>query len=159
MSGFDDHDTHHEISAYVADPWVPTGRGRFPAYQRRNRVWYRSGYQWRLFRYAPQLHKLERTAQLAIPNPWGIAFDAWGQPIFAETSSPDVRWMLPGTVLPRYGEWTDKSNQLIEESHRVRPTSGLEFVSSRHFPDEVQGNFLINNTIGFLGMKDAYLER
>ena len=76
-----------------------------------------------------------------------------GQPIFAETSSPDVRWMLPGTVLPRYGESTDKSFQLIEESQRVRPTSGLEFVSSRHFPDEVQGNFLINNTIGFLGMK------
>jgi mono/diheme cytochrome c family protein len=35
----------------------------------------------------------------------------------------------------------------------VRPTSGLEFVSSRHFPDEVQGDFLINNTIGFLGTK------
>ena len=49
------------------------------------------------YRYAPQLHKLERTAQLSIPNPWGIAFDEWGQPFFAETSSPDVRWMLPGT--------------------------------------------------------------
>ncbi|MDR8394669.1 HEAT repeat domain-containing protein, partial [Aliifodinibius sp. S!AR15-10] len=34
-----------------------------------------------------------------------------------------------------------------------RPTSGLEFVSSRHFPPEVQGDMLINNTIGFLGTK------
>jgi mono/diheme cytochrome c family protein len=42
---------------------------------------------------------------------------------------------------------------LIEDQHRVRPTSGLEFVSSRHFPDEVQGDLLINNTIGFLGTK------
>ena len=48
--------------------------------------------------------------------------------------------------------------QLIEEAHRVRPTSGLEFVSSRHFPDDVQGDFLINNTIGFLGMKEHTLK-
>ncbi|MEX0883981.1 MAG: c-type cytochrome, partial [Cyclobacteriaceae bacterium] len=41
----------------------------------------------------------------------------------------------------------------IEDAHRVRPTSGLEFVSSRHFPEDVQGDLLINNTIGFLGMK------
>jgi len=105
------------------------------------------------YRYSPQLHKLERTAQLSITNPWGIAFDDWGQPFFAETSSPDVRWMMPGTVLPRYGEATHKGFQLIEKDHMVRPTSGLEFLWSRHFPDEVQGDMLINNTIGFLGTK------
>ena len=105
------------------------------------------------YRYSPQLKKLERTAQLAIPNPWGIAFDHWGQPFFAETSSPDVRWMMPGTVLPRYGETTHKSVQLIQKDQMVRPTSGLEFLWSRHFPDEVQGDMLINNTIGFLGTK------
>ena len=38
-------------------------------------------------------------------------------------------------------------------SKSVRPTSGLEIVSSRHFPDEVQGDILINNNIGFLGIK------
>src|SRR5690606_23043028 len=46
---------------------------------------------------------------------------------------------------------------LIEDAHRVRPTSGLEFVSSRHFPDDVQGDMLINNTIGFLGTKQHAL--
>jgi mono/diheme cytochrome c family protein len=66
--------------------------------------------------------------------------------------------MLPGTVKPRYGVSTPKSKNLIQEEHRVRPTSGLEFVSSRHFPDDVQGNFLINNTIGFLGTKQHTLE-
>ncbi len=38
--------------------------------------------------------------------------------------------------------------------HQVRPTSGAEFISSRHFPDEVQGDYLYANTIGFLGIKD-----
>ena len=61
--------------------------------------------------------------------------------------------MMPGTVKPRYGVATHKSYNLIEDAHRVRPTSGLEFVSSRHFPDDVQGDLLINNTIGFLGTK------
>ena len=35
----------------------------------------------------------------------------------------------------------------------MRPTSGLEFVSSRHFPEEAQGALIINNNIGFLGTK------
>ena len=96
---------------------------------------------------------LERTSQIPIPNPWGIAFDDWGQNFFAETSGPDVRWMMPTSIKPRYGVSIHKSFNLIEDKHRVRPTSGLEFVSSRHFPDEVQGDLLINNTIGFLGTK------
>ena len=35
---------------------------------------------------------------------------------------------------------------------RVRPTSGCEFVTSPHFPDEAQGRFLLNNTIGVQGV-------
>jgi mono/diheme cytochrome c family protein len=66
--------------------------------------------------------------------------------------------MMPGTVKPRYGVATHKSFDLIEPKHRVRPTSGLEFISSGHFPDEVQGDLLINNTIGFLGTKEHTME-
>jgi mono/diheme cytochrome c family protein len=64
---------------------------------------------------------------------------------------------MPGTTKNRYGQYGHKSFTLIEEKHLVRPTSGLEFVYSRHFPEEVQGDFLINNTIGFLGMKQHQL--
>jgi mono/diheme cytochrome c family protein len=106
------------------------------------------------FRYDPKNKKLDRIAQLSIPNPWGIAFDEWGQVFYAETSGPDVTWMIPGTVKPRYGEYTPKAANIIEEAQRVRPTSGIEFVSSRHFPPEYQGDLLINNTIGFLGTKE-----
>ncbi len=159
MSGYDDHDTHHNSHAFTVDPSgaIYSGEGVFLHTNVETSYGPVRATNGGFYRYAPQLHKLERTAQLSIPNPWGIAFDDWGQPFFAETSSPDVRWMMPGTVLPRYGEATDKSKQLIEEAHRVRPTSGLEFVSSRHFPDEIQGDFLINNTIGFLGTKEHTL--
>ena len=53
--------------------------------------------------------------------------------------------------LSRYGA-NMKAADLIT-SNKVRPTSGIEMVSSRHFPDEVQGDILLNNNIGFLGVK------
>ncbi len=159
LSGYDDHDTHHNSHAFCVDPSgaIYSGEGVFLHTNVETSYGPVRATNGGFYRYSPQLRKLERTAQLSIPNPWGIAFDDWGQPFFAETSSPDVRWMMPGSVLPRYGEATHKSAQLVEEAHRVRPTSGLEFVSSRHFPDDIQGDFLINNTIGFLGMKEHTL--
>ncbi len=155
LSGFDDHDTHHAISAFSLDPSgaIYMGEGVFLHTNVETPYGPVRATNGGFYRYDPRRHHLERTAQLAIPNPWGIAFDDWGQNFFAETSSPDVRWMMPGSVKPRYGVSTHKSFNLIEEDHQVRPTSGLEFVSSRHFPDEVQGDLLINNTIGFLGTK------
>jgi mono/diheme cytochrome c family protein/glucose/arabinose dehydrogenase/lysophospholipase L1-like esterase len=159
LSGFDDHDTHHAHHAYTADPSgaIYMGEGVFLHTNVETSYGPVRATNGGFYRYNPQRRQLERTAQLSIPNPWGIAFDEWGQNIFAETSSPDVRWMMPGSVKSRYGVASDKSLQLIEEKHRVRPTSGLEFVYSRHFPDEVQGDFLINNTIGFLGTKQHTL--
>ena len=159
LSGYDDHDTHHNSHAFTVDPSgaIYSGEGVFLHTNVETPYGPVRATNGGFYRYAPQRKKLERTAQLSIPNPWGIAFDEWGQPFFAETSSPDVRWMMPGSVLPRYGEATHKSVQLVEEAHRVRPTSGLEFVSSRHFPDDIQGDFLINNTIGFLGTKQHTL--
>jgi mono/diheme cytochrome c family protein/glucose/arabinose dehydrogenase len=155
LSGFDDHDTHHAHSAYTSDPSgaIYMGEGVFLHTNVETSYGPVRATNGGFYRYNPQRRRLERTAQLSIPNPWGIAFDEWGQNFFAETSGPDVRWMMPGTVKSRYGVATHKSVNLIEDAHRVRPTSGLEFVSSRHFPDEVQGDLLINNTIGFLGTK------
>ena len=156
LSGFDDHDTHHAHHAYTTDPSgaIYMGEGVFLHTNVETSYGPVRATNGGFYRYNPSRRQLERTAQLSIPNPWGIAFDDWGQNFFAETSSPDVRWMMPGSVKSRYGVATHKSVNLIEEKHRVRPTSGLEFVSSRHFPDNVQGDLLINNTIGFLGMKE-----
>ena len=159
LSGFDDHDTHHEIHAYCADPSgaLYMGEGVFLHTNVETSYGPVRATNGGFYRYNPARRQLERTAQLAIPNPWGIAFDDWGENFFLETSGPDMRWMMPGSVKPRYGESSPKSRNLVQEEHRVRPTSGLEFVSSRHFPDEVQGDYLLNNTIGFLGTKQHTL--
>ncbi len=159
LSGFDDHDTHHNISAYEADPGggIYMGEGVFLHTNVETPYGPVRGTNGGFYRYNPVRGRLERTAQISIPNPWGIIFDEWGQPIFAHTSGPQVRWMLPSTIKPVYGVQAPMADDLIEPAHRVRPTSGLEIVSSRHFPDEMQGDLLINNTIGFLGMKQHEL--
>ena len=160
LSGFDDHDTHHVISAFCSDPSgaIYMGEGVFLHSNVETPYGTVRATNGGFFRYNPQRKHLERTAQLPIPNPWGIAFDEWGQIFFLETSSPHVRWMLPGSIRSRYGQSNDLGPTLLDEKDMVRPTSGLEIVSSRHFPDEVQGDFLLNNAIGFLGMRQHQVQ-
>jgi mono/diheme cytochrome c family protein/glucose/arabinose dehydrogenase len=153
MSGFDDHDTHHAISAFCADPSgsILMAEGTFLRSHVETAYGPVRSSNGGFFRYNPERRHLERTVRLSIPNPWGIAFDHWGEDFFSDTSDPPVRWMLQGSVQVPLGSFNPTPPNLL--SVLVRPTAGLEFISSRHFPDEVQGDLLINNTIGFLGTK------
>ncbi len=155
LSGFDDHDTHHTISAFCADPSgaLVMGEGIFLHSSVETPYGTVRGTWGGFFRFNPKRLELERYANTEIPNPWGTAFDYWGQDFYLETSGTAMSWMMPSSIKPYYGEFNPKSKDLIPADHRVRPTSGLEFVASRHFPDEVQGDYLLNNTIGFLGTK------
>jgi len=154
LSGFDDHDTHHAISAFTADPSgaIYMGEGVFLHSNVESVYGTTRGTNGGFYRYNPKRRHLERTAQLEIPNPWGIAFDRWGQQFFLFTSGSFMNWMAPGTVKSLYGYNMEASRNLLR-SNRVRPNSGLEIISSRHFPDEVQGDLLLNNNISFLGTK------
>ena len=155
LGGFDTHDTHHAISAYTADP-----SGAFMLCEG---VFLHSNVETPygpvrcvdggFFRYSPQRGQLERTIQMAIPNPWGFVFDKWGQDFLLHTSGTTMNWALPVEVKPVFGSKTPSAPDLIPEGQKVRPTSGLEVVSSRHFPDEVQGDLILGNAIGFLGIK------
>jgi len=153
MSGFDDHDTHHAISAFCADPSgaIMMAEGVFLHTNVETAYGPVRGTNGGFYRYSPQRKNLTRHAQYSIPNPWGIAFDDYGQDFFLHTSGTKLSWMLPGAINPTYGVNLQAPDLITSNS--VRPTSGLEFVSSRHFPDEVQGDVLLNNAIGFLGAK------
>lgn len=159
LSGFDDHDTHHAISAYATDPSgaIYMGEGDFLRTNVETAYGTVRATNGGFYRFNPQRRQLERHAQIPIPNPWGIAFDDWGQHFFIHTSSPPMEWMLPSTIRPRYGIATPGGRNLIPPDDGVRPTSGLEIVSSRHFPDEVQGDILLANSIGFLGIRQHAL--
>ena len=153
LSGFDDHDTHHAISSFCADPSgaIVMSEGIFLHSHVETAFGPQRGSNGGFFRYDPRTRRLIRHAQFSIPNPWGVAVDAYGQELFLHTSGTSMSWMLPGMVKARYGA-NLKAPDLLK-TNKVRPTSGIEFVSSRHFPDEVQGDILINNNIGYLGAK------
>ena len=153
LSGFDDHDTHHAISSFTADPSgaIIMCEGIFLHSHVETSFGPQRGSNGGFYRYEPKTRRLIRHAQFSIPNPWGVAVDEFGQELFLHTSNTNMSWMLPGMVKARYGA-NVKAHDIIT-SNKVRPTSGIEFVSSRHFPDEVQGDVLINNNIGFLGAK------
>jgi mono/diheme cytochrome c family protein/glucose/arabinose dehydrogenase len=151
LRGFDPHDTHHSIGAFCVDPmgglYMPEGIFLHSqvetAYGPRRNSW--SG----LWRYDPIDQRLERYSRSVYANPWGIAFDDWGQCYIADASGGQNWWALPLSVKMRPGRYVEKTKQFAPK--RARPTSGAEFISSRHFPEELQGGYMVNNVIGFHG--------
>lgn len=152
MHGFDTHDTHHAISAYSADA---SGafyllEGRFLHSQVETPYGPRRVNDGGAWRFDPKRFHLERTIQTDVNNPWGIAFDDWEQGVLSDASSGENYWVLPVSAKMPYGVEIRRAGEYVPK--RSRPTSGSEFVSSRHFPDEVQGHFMTCNSIGFLGI-------
>lgn len=152
MHGFDTHDTHHAISAYCADA---SGafyllEGRFLHSQVETPYGPRRVNDGGVWRFDPKNFRLERYSQLDINNPWGFSFDYWEQGFISDASSGENYWGLPVSAKMPYGIEIEKVGTFVPK--RSRPTSGAEFVSSRHFPDEAQGRFMTCNSIGFLGI-------
>lgn len=84
------------------------------------------------------------------PNPHGIAFDYWGYH-YANDGTGGRAYQ----VRPDGSGW--KMHPLLDKE--VRPVPANAVVSSAHFPDEMQQDFLICNAIGFLGIKQYDLDR
>lgn len=152
LSGFDTHDTHHAIHGYTADASGAfyLAEGRFLHSQVETPYGPERMTDGGVWRFNPRNWRLDRYSQSDYNNPWGISFDQWGQCYISDASSGQNWWAgavstkLPhGLEVPKVGEFAPK---------RSRPTSGAEWVYSRHFPDEWQGRFMQNNCIGFLGI-------
>lgn len=84
------------------------------------------------------------------PNPHGTSFDYWGY-CFATDGTGGRAYQ----VRPEGNSF--KMHELLKKE--VRPVTASTVVSSSHFPDDMQGDFLICNVIGFLGLKHYDLAR
>ncbi len=169
LVGFDTADSHHGICAFQ---WGPGGglyfqEGTF----KQSQVESINGPQ-RLgdagiWRYDPRTERFEVHVSLTFANPWGHVFDRWGQNFIADASPGFNYWAAPisgRTIYPAKhpGGCRDAHRDFVKITEfepyptflekRVRPTSGCEFVSGRNFPRNAQGNFLLNNVIGFRGV-------
>ncbi len=152
LHGFDSADSHHAINAFE---WGPGGElymmeGTFHHTQVETPYGPRRVKDAGVFRYEPRTEKLDIYVSYRFANPWGMVFDRWGQDFIADASGGANYW---GAAFSGQVDYPNKHGSLKHFLKKQwRPTAGCEIVSSRHFPDEAQGNYLLNNCIGFQGI-------
>jgi len=153
LHGFGTEDSHHAMHAFT---WAPGGALHFqegtflhsqvetpygPVRLENAGVW----------EYEPRTERLRVFVSYPFANPWGHVVDRWGQNFVSDASNGNNHY---GTAFSGQVDYPAKQRPIKEWTlTKVRPTAGIEFVSSRQFPDEAQGRFLINNVIGFHGTK------
>jgi glucose/arabinose dehydrogenase/lysophospholipase L1-like esterase len=152
LHGFDSADSHHALSAFE---WGPGGdlyfmEGTFHHTQVETPYGPTRVKDAAVFRYEPRTEKLDVYVSYGFANPWGQCWDYWGEDFVADASGGAnyVAAAFSGDVdYPR--KHPGLKQFLVKQ---WRPTCGCEIVSSRHFPDEMQGDYLLNNCIGFQGV-------
>jgi hypothetical protein len=152
LHGFDSADSHHSISAFE---WGPGGalyfqEGTFHHTQVETPYGPVRCVNAGVFRYEPRTEKFDVFVSYGFANPWGHVFDRWGQNFVADASGGANYF---GAAFSGQVDYPRKHGGLKQFLVKQwRPTAGCEIVSSRNFPDEAQGNYLLNNCIGFQGV-------
>lgn len=153
LSGLDSADTHHTSNSFTFDPGgaLYFQEGTFhhsqveTAYAPSLRL-ANAG----VFRFEPRAQKLGVYVSYGFANPHGHAFDYWGQDIVVDGTgaNPYHAALFSGHI-----EFPNKHPAPPQVyKPRTRPCPAIEYLSSRHFPDEMQGNLLVGNVIGFQGI-------
>lgn len=153
VHGLDTADTHHTANSFTLDPggamyfqegtfhhtqvespWGPTRRVANGA----------------VFRYEPRAQKFDVYVSFGFANPHGHIFDKWGQDIVWDGTGaqPYHALLFSGDV--DFPNKHARPPQVYQQ--RTRPCSGVEVLSSSHFPEEHRGNLLVANVIGFQGI-------
>jgi glucose/arabinose dehydrogenase/lysophospholipase L1-like esterase len=153
LGGLGTADTHHTANSFVLDPGgalyfqegvfhttqaeTPYG----PPVRNANAA---------VYRYEPRTRKFETYVAYDFANPHGHVFDRWGEDFVMDGTGaePYIGVTISGrTYFPARHK---RAPKLYEQ--RTRPCPGMEILSSTQFPPEMQGNLLVANVIGFLGI-------
>ncbi|MFM9962322.1 MAG: PVC-type heme-binding CxxCH protein [Planctomycetaceae bacterium] len=152
LQGLDSSDTHHGANnlIYGPDGGIYWQSGVFMVHNHEH-PWGPSlqSSASAMYRFDPRRFTISMHAGNS-PNPHGIAFDHWGYHYATDGTGGRAFQVRPdGNGF--------KMHELLKKE--VRPVTASETVSSTHFPESMQGDFLICNVIGFLGIKHYHLTR
>lgn len=154
MHGFGTEDVHHTLDTYT---WGPDGAlywhsGTFlhsqvetPAGPQRSDY----GATWR---FEPLTHQLEPYVSYPYANPWGHVFLRNGTEIISDVSTGMNYFAPPLSAAIDYPVKHTGMRDFLTSVSKPK-TCGTEIISSRHFPEEWQGNVLFNTFVGTLGIK------
>src|ERR1043166_2099932 len=153
LDGMDSADSHHTANSLVLDPggaiylsdgvfhrtqvetpWTPPVRNTDAA----------------IYRFEPRSSKFERYVAYGFANPHGRVFDFWGNDLITDATGNNTYF---GPAFSGYIDYPDKHPSMKQCWERPsRPCPGTGIITSRHFPEEFQGNFLNINVISFQGI-------
>ena len=143
IQGLSSADSHHSANAMLIGPdgWLYWSRGIFnmAAMETPTRT-FRSG-ESGVHRFNPRTFEMEFHFPIG-PNPHGDVFDQWGFQFANDGTGGSGSYVNIGKGIGSK-PWFKM---------RVRPVAATGILSSSQFPDKNQGNFLICNCIGFLGV-------
>ncbi|NBV22793.1 MAG: cytochrome C precursor [Proteobacteria bacterium] len=152
LQGLDSSDTHHGANnlIYGPDGGIYWQSGVFMQHNHEH-PWgssLQTGAS-AMYRFDPRRFMISMHAPNS-PNPHGISFDYWGYHYATDGTGGRAYQVRPDAKGFKMAELLKKE---------VRPVTASEVVSSTHFPESMQGDFLICNVIGFLGLKHYHLDR
>jgi glucose/arabinose dehydrogenase len=156
IHGMDTADTHHTANSFTYDP----GGGLYwqEGIFHHTQVETPYGPPVRnvdagVYRFEPRTQRFDVYVTFGFANPHGHVFDRWGQDFVTDGTGADTYWspVFSGRMyFPDKHSKDPRPPKPYEQ--RTRPCAATEIVSSRHFPDEMQGNLLVLNVIGFQGI-------
>ena len=141
LGGFGNGDSHQTINSFI---WSPDGELVFGhgdgCESRVETPWgtsslFNAGY----FRLRPLQQRLVPFLEghMAAGNPWGVAFDQWGQ-MFGVDGAGGVSWLSPGLVSTTHREQLRRIGQ-------PGGYCGIGYLDGRHLPQSMRGHFAVGD--------------
>ena len=145
LHGFGSEDCHHAIHNFV---WGPGGglymqESVFHNTQVETIYGPRRSKDNAIYRFDPRTHRLEIASRLPPGgNPWGYAINQWGEHLYVGRHNNASLINQPESGNVANANYGNRDNR----------NCGQEFISSRHWPDELQGKVFSNQYKNFQGV-------
>lgn len=153
LMGMDSADSHHTANAICLDPGgaIYLSDGVFHRTQVETSAGVTRNRDAAIYRFEPRTGRFETYISYGFANPHGRVFDYWGNDLVTDATGNNTYF---GPAFSGYLDYEKGKHpgmrQFWDRPSRPCPATGI--LTSRHFPEEFQGNFLNLNVISFLGV-------
>ena len=152
LMGMDSADSHHTANSICLEPGgaIYLSDGVFHRTHVETAIGPVRNNDGAVYRFEPRSGKFETYISYGFANPHGRVFDYWGNDLVTDATGNENFF---GPAFSGHIDYPAKHEQMEQFWDRPsRPCAGTGLISSRHFPPELQGDFLNCNVIGFQGI-------
>src|SRR5688572_18499989 len=152
LMGLDSADSHHTANAICYEPGgaIYLSDGVFHRTQVETHEGPLRNNDAAIYRFEPRTGRFDNYIPYGFANPHGRVFDYWGNDLVTDATGNNTYF---GPAFSGRLDYPAKHSKLDDFWNRPsRPCPGTGILTSRHFPEEFQGNFLNLNVISFQGI-------